>query len=237
MILVEDPRIVAFIFARGGSKGLPGKNLKPLKGLSLLARSIRVAKSIDNISNVYVSTDSQAIKEEALRYGADVIDRPQELAQDNSPEWLSWQHAVNHVENRTGQFDVFVSLPVTSPLRLKEDIVCCIGALKDNIDSIITVREANRNPYFNMVSPVESASNEVRLIIDRKDITRRQDAPLCYDMATVGYVTRPSFIKENNTIWDGRVGYVEVPVERSIDIDNPVDLELAEFFGNRLGIL
>ena len=234
---MRDPKVVGFIFARGGSKGLPRKNLKLLNGLSLLARSIKISKSIDKISAVYVSTDDPEIKDEAVRYGANVIDRPLELAQDNSPEWLSWQHAVEHVEKELGRFDVFVSLPVTSPLRLPEDIICCIKALRSDIDSLITVREAGRNLYFNMVAPLNEGSREVRLVIDRKDITRRQDAPICYDMATVGYVTRPSFIKNHRSIWDGKVGYVEIPVERSVDIDNAFDLEMAEYFGNKLNIL
>ena len=107
----------AFIFARGGSKGLPGKNLLNLDGMPLLAHSIMIAKDIDKISRIFVSTDSPEIAEVGIRYGAEVIDRPIELAQDDSPEWMSWLHAINWVEGREGLFDCFVSLPATAPLR------------------------------------------------------------------------------------------------------------------------
>ena len=98
----------AFIFARGGSKGLPGKNLLNLDGMPLLAHSIMIAKDIDKISRIFVSTDSPEIAEVGIRYGAEVIDRPIELAQDDSPEWMSWLHAINWVEGREGLFDCFV---------------------------------------------------------------------------------------------------------------------------------
>ena len=99
----------AFVFARRGSKGLPGKNILKLNGNPLLAYSINIAKSIDEIQKCFVSTDSDQIAEIAKNFGATVIRRPIELCDDNSPEWLSWQHAVDWVRNNIGDFDKFIS--------------------------------------------------------------------------------------------------------------------------------
>ena len=109
----------AFIFARGGSKGLPGKNIKMFAGKPMLAHSIEMAMNIDEIERVFVSTDDSEIADTALRWGAEVINRPGELAQDNSPEWLAWQHAIRTIRSAKGEpkIDVFVSIPPTSPLR------------------------------------------------------------------------------------------------------------------------
>ncbi|HBO7038839.1 TPA: acylneuraminate cytidylyltransferase family protein, partial [Pseudomonas aeruginosa] len=105
----------SFIFARGNSKGLPGKNIKILGTKPLLAHSIDVARSVREISKIFVSTDCKAIADVAQQYGAEVIWRPEELATDNSPEWLAWQHAIKTLRDRGDQFDLFVSLPATSP--------------------------------------------------------------------------------------------------------------------------
>lgn len=115
-------RNFAFIFARGGSKGLPGKNIKPLAGKPLLQYSIDTALASDLIEQVFVSTDDQAIAQVAIEGGAILIERPAELATDQSPEWLSWRHAVEWATEHYGSFDGFVSLPVTSPLRSQEDV-------------------------------------------------------------------------------------------------------------------
>ena len=119
----------AFIFARGGSKNVPGKNIRNLGGKPLLAHSIMIAQNIDEISRIFVSTDDKDIAEVGIKYGAEIIERPAELAQDDSPEWLSWLHAIKWLEAKGEFFDCFVSLPTTSPLRKKTDVVNCIKLL------------------------------------------------------------------------------------------------------------
>ena len=123
----------AFIFARGGSKGLPGKNIKPLSGKPLIEYSISVAKSCPSIDEVFVSTDDPAISKISRKAGAVIIDRPIELASDISPEWLSWRHAIKWVENNYGKFQFFVSLPATSPLRSVTDVENAIAKLNNKI--------------------------------------------------------------------------------------------------------
>jgi N-acylneuraminate cytidylyltransferase len=216
----------AFIFARGGSKGVPGKNIRNLDGKPLLAYSIMVAQSISDISRVFVSTDSQDIADIGVKYGAEIIKRPSSLAQDDSPEWLAWLHAIEWLENKGECFDCFISLPTTSPLRNKEDVASCLNLLDKETDIVITVTDASRSPYFNMVSKKDGYVD--LLMKGEKSITRRQDVPLVYDMTTVSYVSRPSFIKNNNKVFDGRVKAVIIPKERAIDIDDEIDFKIAE---------
>jgi len=216
----------AFIFARGGSKDVPGKNIRNLGGKPLLAHSIMIAQNIDEISRIFVSTDDQDIAEVGIKYGAEIIERPVELAQDDSPEWLSWLHAIKWLEARGEFFDCFVSLPTTSPLRNKTDVVNCINLLDKQTDIVVTISETSRSPYFNMVNKEE---DYIKLLIEgEKSFSRRQDVPIAYDMTTVAYVAHSDFIKNNNKIFDGRVKAALIPKERSVDIDDEIDFKMAE---------
>jgi len=219
-------KVFAFIFARGGSKGLPGKNIRNLSGKPLLAHSINIAQSIDEVSRIFVSTDDQNIANIGVKYGAEIIKRPMELAKDDTPEWMAWLHAIEYLENKGEYFDCFLSLPTTSPLRNKSDVVKCINLFNDQTDIVVTMSNASRNPYFNMVS--EKNGYIMLLAKDKKKHTRRQDMKNVYDMTTVAYVTSPDFIKNNNTIFDGRVKSVLIPKERAVDIDDEIDFKIAE---------
>ena len=223
--------IVGFIFARGGSKGLPGKNIRPFCGKPLIAWSIDHARAVSRIDRVIVSTDSHEIAEVALAAGAEVpFIRPAELAQDNSSEWLAWRHALNFVRQTDGALpEVMVSIPTTAPLRVPDDIKRCVDAyLVGGLDIVITVTDAHRSPYFNMVQT--QADGTARLVIPpQSTITGRQGAPVVFDMTTVAYVARPDFVLGANGVFDGRVGSVHVPPERAIDIDTLLDFQIAEY--------
>tara|TARA_B100000686_G_C16729575_1_gene939825 strand:+ start:634 stop:1350 length:717 start_codon:yes stop_codon:yes gene_type:complete len=222
----------AFIFARGGSKGVPGKNIREMAGKPLLAYSIDMAHEIEPVDKVFVSTDDPAIATIARNYGANVIDRPEELAQDDTPEWLAWQHAVKWIQEQNERFDVFLSLPTTSPLRKKDDVLKCLNKLDERFDVVVTITETNRSPWFNMVKMNDVGS--LRLLVEgKKHYMRRQDAPKTFDMTTVTYVTRPNFILNNQKIWDGKVAGVLIPLERAVDIDDELDFEIAEFLLQR----
>lgn len=223
--------IVAFIFARGGSKGLPGKNIRLLGGKPLIAWSIEQALSVNRISKVVVSTDSAEIANIALAYGAEVpFLRPAELASDTSPEWESWRHALSFLKERDGTLPkIMVSLPATAPLRAISDIDQCIDEyLSSEVDAVITVTEAYRSPYFNMVK--KNANGTVDLVItSEKVISRRQDVPEVFDIATVAYVLNPIFVMNKKSLFEGAIKAVQVPIERAIDIDTLNDFELAEY--------
>ena len=221
---------VAFIFARGGSKGLPRKNILPLQGKPLIAYAIEHAFSVKRIQRVIVSTDCPEIAEVAKKYGAEVpFIRPADLAQDSSPEWLAWRHALDYMVKTSGGLpEVMVSVPATAPLRLPVDIDDCLDVYeKGGVDIVLTVTEAHRSPYFNMVSM--STDKTVELVCPpQKLITRRQDAPMVYDIATVCYVMNPIFVLNKNAIFEGRVKAVVIPSERALDIDTKFDFKVAE---------
>lgn len=218
----------AFIFARGGSKGLPGKNIKSLAGKPLLQYSIDTALASPSIEQVFVSTDDDAIANVARQGGAIVIARPAELATDTSPEWLSWRHAVEWATEHYGEFEGFVSLPATSPLRSVEDVESAIVRRKtQGADICISVTPANRSPYFNMVKYTQEG--DVELVNKPEgDVTRRQDAPTVFDITTVVYAATPEFILNHYGIFSGKVTSIEVPKARAIDIDDIYDFKLAE---------
>lgn len=223
-------KTVAFIFARSGSKGLPGKNIRPLGGKPLIAWSIEHALAVKRIERVIVSTDSNEIAAVARNYGAEVpFIRPAELARDDSPEWLAWRHALNYLLEAIGTLpEVIVSVPTTAPLRLSLDIENCLDEYeKGGADMVITVTDAHRSPYFNMVKTNEDGT--VGLVIPPQTaITRRQDTPLVYDIATVCYVANAWFVMTQNAAFEGRVKAVKVPTERAIDIDTLMDFQIAE---------
>ncbi|WP_252060698.1 acylneuraminate cytidylyltransferase family protein [Acinetobacter sp. AHP123] len=221
-------RNFAFIFARGGSKGLPGKNIKPLAGKPLLQYSIDTALASDLIEQVFVSTDDQAIAQVAIEGGAILIERPAELATDQSPEWLSWRHAVEWATEHYGSFDGFVSLPATSPLRSQDDVEAAILKRQaETADICIAITPASRSPYFNMVKHNETGFVEL-VNQPEGEVSRRQDAPKVFDITTVVYATTPQFVLNNYGLFSGKVASIEVPKARAVDIDDIYDFRLAE---------
>lgn len=223
---------VAFIFARGGSKGLPGKNIRPLQGKPLIAWSIAHALAVPRIRRVIVSTDDQAIADVARHAGAEVpFLRPPELARDDSPEWLAWRHALQWLANDEGRLPgAMVSVPATAPLRQPEDIDKCLDAFAGGgADVVVTVTDAHRNPWFNMVTLDSDGHAQLVNRPAPGTITRRQDTPPVYDLTTVAYVADPRFVLEHVGIFAGRVSAVKVPTERALDIDTLLDFRMAEF--------
>jgi N-acylneuraminate cytidylyltransferase len=223
--------IVAFIFARGGSKGLPNKNIKPLLGKPLIGWSIEHAKNCAQIDRVIVSTDSKAIADVALKFGAEVpFMRPAELATDDSSEWLSWQHALNYLKKTEGCLPkIMLSIPTTAPLRSSVDIANALKEYKTTqCDVLVSITDSHRNPYFNMVKINQTGTLE-RVVDPNITLVRRQDAPVVYDMTTVVYVSSPDFVLKNNSIFDGTISGILIPPERAIDIDTELDFRIAEF--------
>tara|TARA_B100001175_G_scaffold262662_1_gene232118 strand:+ start:894 stop:1607 length:714 start_codon:yes stop_codon:yes gene_type:complete len=224
-------KTIGFIFARGGSKKLIRKNIKPLNGLPLIAYSIKLALEINEIDEVIVSTDDQEIADISIKFGAKVPSlRPKELAQDTTPEWDCWKHAVLEYNKLNNQgFNTFISLPCTSPLRMKGDIIQMLKYYELNdFDLVLGVTPSSRSPYFNMVRTKDDGSLE-KIINTQENVTRRQDSPKCFDITTIGYITSPEYILDNNNIFDGRIGGYEISKESSIDIDDEIDFKIAEF--------
>ena len=225
----------AFIFARKGSKGLPGKNIKLFHGKPLIAWAIEQAQKATKINRVIVSTDSKEISDIALSYGAEVpFLRPKNLSEDISPERKAWQHALNFLLEKEGKLpDIMISIPATSPLREPSDLDACIEEyLNSEVDTLLTVMEAARNPYYTMLSKDENTGLFNLAFKSEKQIIRRQDAPKIFDIASIAWVTDPNFVLLNDNLYDGRVGAIEVPAERAIDIDTMLDFKIAELLFN-----
>jgi N-acylneuraminate cytidylyltransferase len=229
------PYIVGCTFARGGSKGLPGKNIRSLAGKPLLAHAIEIARQVAMLDRIIVSTDSPEIATIARQYGAEVpFLRPAELAQDDSPELLAWRHAIRTLEETDGRkIDVLVSIPATAPLRTPGDVEKCIRTLleNDDADAVITAASADANPYFNMIV-IEQGYARIAAKAEQL-FRRRQDAPVVYDVASVAYAVRPAFVFSTMVLLSGKVKVVQIPRERSLDIDDEVDFAFAEFMMER----
>ena len=224
------PRIIACIFARGGSKGIPRKNLQEFGGKPLIAHSIACGLAVQGIERVVVSTDDPEIAEVARAHGAEVpFLRPAHLASDTASEYLAWKHAIDELTQRTGIFDIMLSLPATSPLRSVGDVQNCLSELATHpdADAVITVQKAQRNPFFNMVK--RDSGGFCYVVCAGDGVVRRQDAPPIFDITTVAYAVRTSFIQRSNSLFEGRLRCVEVPKERAVDIDDSLDLEWARF--------
>ncbi len=231
------PFVLGAIFARGGSKGIPGKNIKLLNGKPLIAYAIETAKAVKGIDAVIVSTDDEEIARVARQWGAEIpFMRPPELAADDAPELLAWRHAIDAYSQIKGiPVDVLVSVPATSPLRTPADVAQCLELLlASDADAVITVTEAGRNPYFNMVK-LNGAGHASLVIASPQAIGGRQGTPKVYDMTTVAYAVRADLVRKGKRIFEGKVRAVVVPQERALDIDTPLDFELAEFLIKRKG--
>lgn len=225
-----EASFVAGIFARGGSKGLPNKNLKSIAGQSLMERAVSTAKSLSFISDVYCSTDSEAIADEARRSGALVPwYRPSVLAQDTSREWDSWVHFVSWLHSEGIFPDYLMTVPLTAPLRTREDLmVCAAYADKTRADVVFGVYESSKNPWFTMVIRDEE-SGEVELVNNPPErINNRQQAPKCYDVAPNTFIIRCQFLLRAQSIYDGDTRGVLLPRENCIDIDSEFDFKIAE---------
>ncbi len=230
---------VGLICARGGSKGLPGKNIRMLAGIPLIGWAIRAAKDVPRISRVIVSTDSEEIAAVARKHGGEVpFMRPAALAGDNSPEWMTWRHALDYLQNTEGEkIDGLVSVPATAPLRSSRDIENCLDEYeRDEVDAVITVTESHRSPFFNMVKHDEEG-NASLVISLKENFVRRQDVPEVFDMTTVAYVMRPEFVRQHDALFEGRVRSVFVPTERAIDIDTNLDFQIAELLLSRKQVI
>lgn len=225
--------IVALICARGNSKGIKNKNLLKFKKTTLIGNSINQAYKSKFINRVIVSTDSLKIAKEAIKNKAEVpFIRPNSLATNNSPEISTWRHAVKFL-NANKKIDYIVSVPTTAPLRKVIDInKCIIKAIKKKLDIVFTVTNSSKNPYFNMV---EFKKKKISLVCDlKKNFYHRQKAPKCYDLTTVCYVFKPEYIMKNKNLFDGKVGVVEIPKERALDIDEKIDYKIVKFLsGNK----
>lgn len=220
---------ICTICARGGSQGVKNKNIISLCGKPLIAHTILQAKQSGLFDVIAVSSDSKSIRDVALEWGADeVIERPAELATSTAAKLPVIQHAVAEIEKRKNiKFDVAVDLDATSPLRTVEDIRQSVVLLMQSADAtnVITGCHARKSPYFNLVE--KNKNGYVSLSKKPENaVVRRQDAPVCFDLNASIYVWKRSALFDYNAVILERTLLFEMPEERSIDIDTPLDLKI-----------
>jgi N-acylneuraminate cytidylyltransferase/CMP-N,N'-diacetyllegionaminic acid synthase len=225
------------ICARGGSKGVKGKNIRDLHGKPLIAYSIQQAKVTGLFAAVAVDSDSDQILEVAKAWGADyLIKRPAELATDQAAKLPAIRHCASEVEQITRlTYDIIVDLDATSPLRIPEDIAGAVRLLEERgVSNVITGTPARRSPYFNLVEEDERGVVGLakKLAVP---IVRRQDAPKCFDMNASVYAWKRECFFGSSTIFNADTLLYEMPEERSIDIDSELDFRFVEvIMGNNL---
>jgi len=216
-------KTLALIPARGGSKGVPRKNVRLLAGKPLIAWTIEAALASEKIDGVVVSTDDDEIAEISRRWGASVpFKRPALFAQDDSPSIDTILHAIDQLPD----FESILVLQPTSPLRTVYDIDGCLEfASMHNANAVVSVTEPADSPYWMYLMNNE---NELKKLIDLPDIARRQELPQVYALNGALYFANRNWLRKTRTFFtDETKGYVMQP-EVSFDIDTPLDFKLAE---------
>ena len=222
------------ITARGGSKGIPGKNIKQLGDKPLIAYSIDIARKFVADEFICVSTDSDEIINVVENYGLKVpFKRPDELANDTSGSYEVILHAINWYKNIGITFKNIVLLQPTSPFRTKKNVEDALDLFSSNdLDMVVSVLKSKANPYYNLF---EDDKNGYLLKSKTSNYTRRQDCPDVYQYNGAVYVFNVESLIKKNINQFTKVKKIIMSEEESLDIDTPLDWKIAEMilqFGN-----
>ncbi len=228
-------RTIATICARGGSKGLPGKNIRSFMGKPLIGHAIELAMRCDQVQGVYVSTDAQEIADVATAYGATVLGlRPAALATDAAPKLPALLHLVAQVEAVVGPVVRVLDLQPTSPLTALEDVLACLAASETAPQAglVTSVFDSGSNPYYTMV---EADALGFAQLSKPSTAARRQDAPEVRTLNGAVYVWQRNALATAAAqgLWSVPVRTVEMPKARSVDIDDALDWDMALFLAER----
>lgn len=222
---------ICSICARGGSQGVPRKNIRPLLDKPLIVHTIEQALACSAIERVFVSTDDAEIAAIAAAAGAEVpFLRPAELATSSAAKIPVIEHLVDQVEAMGVAVSRIIDLDPTSPLRRVSDIEAAAALLDADTDCVITAYAAEKNPYFNMVE--HGPDGDIGLVKPLpQGVTSRQAAPKVWSMNASIYVWHRDTLKSG--LWNGRTRLYEMPRDRSIDIDSEIDFRLVEMLMNQ----
>ncbi len=213
--------------ARGGSKGIPRKNIKYLGGRPLIYYAIDGARSVADDADICVTTDDAEIIQTVKDYGLDVpFVRPDYLAGDNMGTYEVLLHALDYYEKKGRHYDTIVLLQPTSPFRRPEDIRGAINAYSSDLDMVVTVKEAATNPYYNSYEE----DNDGYLTISKGDgkYARRQDVPEAWEYNGAVYVINAESLKAQNMSDFRRVRKYVMDSLHSLDLDTMLDWKIAE---------
>ena len=223
--------VLVTICARGGSKGVPRKNIREVGGKPLIGHAIEDAKNWKRDCDIIISSDDEEIRETGRNYGAEVLfKRPEELATDESGKLPVIKHALKETEKaKSKEYDIVIDLDATAPLRKPEDIERAFQKLTEtDAQNVYSVYESDKNPYFNMVELDEEGYAQLSKNPSDK-VLRRQETPKVYAMNAAVYVYEKDFLQSTDSIHGEKTKIIEMPEERSVDIDTPKDLKFAKF--------
>jgi N-acylneuraminate cytidylyltransferase/CMP-N,N'-diacetyllegionaminic acid synthase len=226
----ERLNIVAVIPARGGSKSVPGKNIKKLAGKPLIAHTIEDALKAKTLNRVIVSTNDEKIAKISKQYGAEVpFKRPAYLATDTAHTPPVIKHAVKYLEEKEGsKVDVVVTLQPTSPLRKPEDIDAAVNKLiRTNADCVVTICEVEYPPFWMKILQGDKIIPFVKTKIDYH-LLERQQLPKVYKLNGAVFVTKRDILMKKNKLIGGDVRAIKMDTKRSLDINSLMDFMLAE---------
>lgn len=214
--------------ARGGSKGIPGKNIKPLNGKPLIGYSIDVAREFADDDDICLTTDDAHIADVAEKqFGLRVpFLRPSELATDKSGTYGVLLHALDYYAAHDKHYDTLVLLQPTSPFRTADDIRAAIKLYSPDIDMVVTVKEAATNPYYNAFE--EDANGFLHISKGDGHYTRRQDAPKVWEYNGAVYVINVASLRKMQLGEFPRRRLCKMNADHSIDLDTPMDWLIAE---------
>lgn len=232
---MSKKRILCTVCGRGGSKGIVHKNIRVVAGKPLIAHTIDMAKQWGGYDRLVVSSDDEAIINVAKEYGAEVpFVRPSELATDTSGKVAVIRHALESMEELSGQrFDYVVDLDATSPLRTVGDIEAAVAkCIDEELDIVYSVSEARKNPYFNMVEMGESGYPQLCKKLPA-NVLSRQSAPKVYELNASIYVYERDFLKRATSIFGANRAGIHVMPQTTIDIDEESDLVYLEYLMSR----
>lgn len=221
-----DRKLIALIPARGGSKGVKRKNVRPVGGKPLIAWSIETAQAVGDIDRVVVTTDDPEIAGIAREYGAEVLDRPEKIAGDKTPMIAVIEHALDELDQPIGTYEHLLLLQPTAPARLPADITDAYQAIKSSgANSLISIFvDADKHPARaytirdNLLIPYEQEPKG----------SLRQDLPAVYHRNGSIYLSRIEFIRKNHCLWSSTPQPFIMPKERSLNIDDELDLLIAD---------
>lgn len=220
-------KLLFIIPARGGSKGIPHKNIKDFCGKPLICYAIDQAREFVSDEDICVTTDDENIINVVEDYGLKVpFVRPDYLAADKSGTYEVLLHALNHYERLGQKFDAIVLLQPTSPFRNANHIKEALSKYSNNIDMVVSVKEASSNPYYNCFE--ENEDGYLRISKGTGDFIRRQDIPKAWEYNGAVYVINPESLKKMNLSKFSKIIKSEMDSLHSIDLDTVLDWKLAE---------
>lgn len=220
-------KLLFVIPARGGSKGIPHKNIKPIGGKPLICHAIDQARSFVKDEDICVTTDDREIIQVVEDYGLKVpFVRPAELATDTAGSNEVILHALSHYEQQGKEYDAIVLLQPTSPFRDISHIKDTLGVYSSDMDMTVTVKEAKANPYYNCFE--ENSDGYLKLSKDSGEFHRRQDVPKVWEYNGAVYVINPSSLKKMSMSQFTKVKKCEMDEIHSVDLDTMLDWKIAE---------